>query len=327
MSSKRTWGAGAAVLVILALAAAYASFAMNLWDVSDETLMARYGGGSRMMVVDGVKLRVKDEGSGPAVVLIHGAYGTLDMWDGWASVLVKRRRVIRFDGPPEGLSGPDPKGYGHQRLADLAYGLTRQLGVETFAVGGTSRGGQAAFILAAQHPERVTHLILANTPAFPSKNAKQPFAIAAVEWFSDTFLNGYRPRLYWRLFLGNLFVDRTQLTERMVAEYADMSNRAGKAERLRLLKTTPRLADRNRALIASLQAPTLLIASSRDHALPLSHERTLASWFDPAKLTFLVTSDVGHFPSLENGAVWGKVVADFLDRPGSPAAGGGPRPK
>ena len=173
-----TKGKAAAVsasAVIAALLAAHATYAMNLWDLSDKTLFDRYGAGSKMMVVDGVRLRVKDEGSGPAVVLIHGAYGTLDMWDSWAAVLTKTHRVVRFDGPPEGLSGPDPQGYSHQRLADLAYALTRQLGIDEFAVGGTSRGGQAAFMVAGQHQDKVTHLILANTPRLPGEEQQAAF--------------------------------------------------------------------------------------------------------------------------------------------------------
>ena len=54
------------------------------------------------------QLHYVDEGSGPAIVLVHGSYASLRKWQAWAGVLKAKYRVIRFDRPGMGLSGPSP---------------------------------------------------------------------------------------------------------------------------------------------------------------------------------------------------------------------------
>ena len=42
---------------------------------------------SRFVVIDGVRLHYRDEGSGPPVVLLHANYASLFMWEPWAAAL------------------------------------------------------------------------------------------------------------------------------------------------------------------------------------------------------------------------------------------------
>ena len=63
-------------------------------------------------MVDGVRLRLRDTGprDAPAVIFLHGFCASLDTWEPWARALSARFRVIRFDLPGFGLTGPDPTG-------------------------------------------------------------------------------------------------------------------------------------------------------------------------------------------------------------------------
>ena len=71
-------------------------------------------------MVDGVRLHVRDEGRGPALLLLNGHLGSLHMWDPWIPELTRHFRVIRLDYPPYGLSGPDPRGvYSTERAVQL----------------------------------------------------------------------------------------------------------------------------------------------------------------------------------------------------------------
>src|SRR4051812_18003150 len=80
-------------------------------DLPVEMLRARWAGGaSRFIDVDGMQVHVRDEGSGPAVVLLHGTSSSLHTWDGWADGLRDHYRVVRFDLPAFGLTGPSPSG-------------------------------------------------------------------------------------------------------------------------------------------------------------------------------------------------------------------------
>ena len=66
---------------------------------------------SKFVQIAGMNVHLRDEG--PAddpmpIILIHGTSASLHTWDGWAQTLSKQHRVIRFDLPGFGLTGPAP---------------------------------------------------------------------------------------------------------------------------------------------------------------------------------------------------------------------------
>ena len=303
-------------LIAAVAALAWLSFRLGWWDVSDQTLWRRYGTGSRLVEVDGVPIRMRDVGSGPAIVLLHGAFANLKVWRSWESVLVERGfRVVTMDGPPEGLSGFDPAGHCHQRLAQLAVGLADHLGIEKFAIGGTSRGGAAALVCAGEYPQRITYLVLTMVPVFNYTMPPFPPALQLAQKLTRYGLSGYRPRFYWWNYLDNLFEDKARLTPAIVREFTDFSNRKGHRSILKAIQAPGASRDRarNQALAASTLCPVLVLATPHDNALDIEHQRELASWFAPEVITFAALDRGGHFPSLEFGTQTGAVVADFLE--------------
>ena len=137
---------------------------------------------SRFATIDGVKLHYKDQGSGPAVLLIHGSMGDTIDWDGWTDVLSPRYRVIRIDLPGFGLSGEIANGnYSIDRDLSLIDGLMDTLGAEKFAIVGVSYGGPVAFRYAATRTERISALIIMNSAGIemgkqlPDKSGKGEF--------------------------------------------------------------------------------------------------------------------------------------------------------
>jgi hypothetical protein len=87
------------------------------WLRPDDTeLRARYAlPASRFETIGKQALHIVDEGSGPPVVLVHGSYASLRQWDHWADLLKGQYRVIRFDRPAMGLSGPSAMTAGRKR--------------------------------------------------------------------------------------------------------------------------------------------------------------------------------------------------------------------
>ena len=78
-------------------------------------LKARYGhpaSGSRYVELDGFAVHYRDEGhpDQPVVVMMHGVVASLHTWDGWVKAFSRHYRVIRFDLPCFGLTGPAPGG-------------------------------------------------------------------------------------------------------------------------------------------------------------------------------------------------------------------------
>lgn len=307
-------------LVASALGVAVVAFVLaarlGLFFHSDEVLKELYAkDGSKFITVDGVPLRYKDEGSGPPVILIHGAFGNLNMWDDWAEALQSDYRVIRIDNPPEGLSGPDPSGqHGHDRSGELVAMLADKLGIDQFAIGGTSRGAVVSYRYAAKYPERVTHLLLVNTPVLPQESPEISTRLRTLLWVGD-LLGGYQPELYFRTWLEEIiFFDPSKVTDELVSEYAAFNNREGKADRSRIVSAgAKRDVDEISRLIGSITAPTVIIASQTNSALALEDQRAMEAMFASTVPTFHLIPDGGHFLPIEKGQETGAMAKNFLD--------------
>ena len=107
----------------------------------------------------GVRIRYVEQGSGPAIVLMHGYTGTLDrhfLANGVFATLAKDHRVIAFDLRGHGKSGKphDPGAYGEVMAGDVVR-LLDHLKIERAHVIGYSLGAVIAGRLAAMHPKRL----------------------------------------------------------------------------------------------------------------------------------------------------------------------------
>lgn len=112
----------------------------------------------------GVRYGYEVHGAGAPLLLLHGGFGTMDMFGPILGRLAEGRQVI----------GLDLYGHGRTVLTDrpidpLAMGddlaqVVRALGFERVDVLGFSFGGMVALRLAVQHPEVVGKLILASAP-------------------------------------------------------------------------------------------------------------------------------------------------------------------
>ncbi|HJR73594.1 MAG TPA: alpha/beta hydrolase [Luteimonas sp.] len=106
---------------------------------------------------------VRQAGSGPPLLLLHGFPQTHAMWAQVAPRLTDKFSVVCADLRGYGRSGcpssaPDHAPYSKRAMALDMVGAMRALGYERFAVAGHDRGGRVAYRLALDHPERVTAL-------------------------------------------------------------------------------------------------------------------------------------------------------------------------
>ena len=147
-------------------------------DIPLDALKARWAGGtSRFLAVDGMEVHVRDQGSGPPIVLLHGTSSSLHTWDGWAERLREGHRVVRFDLPAFGLTGPSPtRDYSIDAYVAVVDHVTTRLGLQRFVLGGNSLGGGIAWAYALAHPDRVRGLILVDALGYPLRAAALPIA-------------------------------------------------------------------------------------------------------------------------------------------------------
>lgn len=125
--------------------------------------------------VGGVPVHVLIRGSGPDLVLIHGASGNLRDFDfHFIDLLADRYRVIAFDRPGLGYTGRTDPAYASaftnraetlSEQATLLQAAAAQLGADKPLVLGQSYGGAVALAWALDHPDHIAGLILVSAPS------------------------------------------------------------------------------------------------------------------------------------------------------------------
>jgi 3-oxoadipate enol-lactonase len=106
------------------------------------------------------QLRYLDEGTGPAVVLIHGLAGDYSAWLAQIDALRHTHRVIAFDNRGAGKSSQVDEPVSTADLALDTLGLMDHLQIDQAHVVGRSMGGAVAQHMALQAPQRVLSLAL-----------------------------------------------------------------------------------------------------------------------------------------------------------------------
>ncbi|TRW14440.1 alpha/beta fold hydrolase [Glacieibacterium frigidum] len=300
--------------LVLALAAGVLVAARQGWLTPGEAdLRARYGSAqSKFVTIDGQAIHYVDQGEGPAVMLVHGSFGSLRMWDDWVRALTPGHRVIRFDRPSNGLSGSPPGGRSDE--AKLIGDLATRLGIERFDLAATSSAGEAAAAFAARHPERVRRLILSNIAAGPM-GAREPdhswrFRVAL--WV-DQYLGGWHMRMFWREILKKNFAEPAKVTPALVAEWSDLNNRtqfhrrAPREQGVVPFAGTP-------ADLAAIRVPTLVLWSDRDPETTLDvHGRATLQRLGSTDKRLRVVANCGHMMPIECGPQSAAEAKTFLD--------------
>lgn len=130
-------------------------------------------GPDRYFEHQGVRLRWRLEGSGPALVLLHGWALDLQYWDPAIDLLAPDFTLLRFDRRGFGLSGglPDVQ----RNAADLG-ALLDAAGLGSTLLLGMSQGARLALQFARLQPARVRALLLDGAPSTESTEPELPLA-------------------------------------------------------------------------------------------------------------------------------------------------------
>ncbi|QJE74247.1 alpha/beta fold hydrolase [Aerophototrophica crusticola] len=299
------------VLLVLVLALAGAGVAwLYTPDIPRGELEAKYLRGPQDYVeVDGLRAHVRDDGQGPAIILVHGFASHLMTWDAWAKDLSRDHRVVRFDLPGHGLTGPDPQGYAMDRLPRFVVAVMDRLGIDKATVVGNSLGGYTAWRVAAEHPDRVEKLVLIAAGGFLREGYAYgdapdlPFYAAVMTWAT--------PPSLVRLTTARLYADPARLTDAAAETYSDMMRAPGVRRALLDRLDSFSVADPLPAL-RSIRAPTLLMWGAKDPMVPLADAEKFRQAIPDA--TLVTYQDAGHMPMEEIPERTLKDLRAFLGR-------------
>ena len=117
-------------------------------------------------------------GDGPPLLLVHGWPQTWYAWRLVMPALARDFQVVAPDQRGTGLSGKPEDGYDTGTLAGDLVALMDALGHERFAVAGHDTGMWIGYALAADHPDRVARLAVAETP-LPGVSPSPPLFASA----------------------------------------------------------------------------------------------------------------------------------------------------
>ena len=231
--------------------------------------------------------------------------------------LTRRFRVIRFDYPPYGLSGPDPSGvYSTERAVELLGKLADQLKLKRFHVGGTSNGALVAVFYAIEHPDRVDRLVVSTLPASrPPPRTPSPAMTAAVA--ESRRLAPFQPRQFWDAFLHDIMANDAVITPQLVDRYFDINNRQGaKAWVDAYIQTQYKLWDSIDIAkqYARLTRPILIQWGADGVVLPAQVGRDVAALFVNAPTTLTLYRGAGHLPMIEQPELTVRDAVRFLRR-------------
>lgn len=257
----------------------------------------------RYFVRDGIALRYRDEGHGPAVVLLHGWTLDLEMWEPQVAALRTAFRVVRLDRRGFGLSTGRPA-LEHD-VADLG-ALCRHLGLGRVALVGMSQGARAALAFAAAEPEAVSCLVLDGPPDVggdPSAEDDVPlarFRALAQTQGIDAFRREWAMHPLAQLRTGDAGAQR--LLKSILDRYPGTD----------LLQASASGATREAIRPESVAVPVLLVTGADDLASRTRAAQALAGRLPHAGQA--VVPGAGHLPSLDNPAAYNSLVGAFLTR-------------
>ena len=321
------------VLLILTALAATLTHAP---DRTVDSLVARWAPRpSDFMAVKGQLVHYRDEGpqDDPVpLVLVHGTAASLHTWQGWAGALRGSKRVITFDLPGFGLTGPftgeyAPDDYRADTLARFTLDFLDARHVARFAIGGNSLGGEVAWRVAALAPQRVTQLILVDASgyAFTPEHVPAGFQAARVPGLNK-IAEYLTPRAVVEDSVRDVYGDPSRVSGALVDRYFELLTREGNRHALnvRLREIDTDLAP---GRIRTLQVPTLILWGAADRLIPPVNAQKFHA--DIAGSQLVVFPGLGHVPHEEDPVTSVAPVRAFLglDAPAAapaPTASSGP---
>jgi pimeloyl-ACP methyl ester carboxylesterase len=288
-------------------------------DRAVETLVARWAPPpSDFVDVKGMVVHIRDEGprdDPTPIVLLHGTSASLHTWEGWVRALKAQRRVVTFDLPGFGLTGPFAGQYARgdyrgDTYARFVLDALDTLKLQQVVLGGNSLGGEIAWRTAVMAPQRVQRLILVDAvgPAFEPQSVPIGFMLArmpALNFLTQHLL----PRALVAGSVANVYADPSKVTPDVVDRYYELTLRAGNREALGQ-RMQAMVNGENAERINAIRQPTLILWGARDRLIPPAVGRQFAAEIPGSKL--VVFDKLGHVPQEEDPEASVQPVKAFL---------------
>lgn len=240
-------------------------------------------------------------GEGPDLVLLHQAAQTSQEYLGLVPYLGSDYRIIAMDQPGHGQSDDPPQEYEMEDYITATQVVLDGLDIQRCALGGHHGGSSIALGIAAQQPERVSHLVLSGCGI---RSPEETQRLLNVRMTRDIPLTDEGDFLIetWRRYV-KLTDDKTEALKTFVPFLVSLT------QKLRPYDAHDAILRWDKGKILDLiQCPVLLMQGSRDEFV--KNQDVLCSKFKDARREVL--EGPGAFVFYEAPEASAKVIADFL---------------
>jgi pimeloyl-ACP methyl ester carboxylesterase len=242
-----------------------------------------------------IALSTSVSGSGPGIVLAHGASGSIESNFGTLIPLLAEAHTVTASDYPEDATPLD--------LDGLADALVAAAATERFTVVGFSLGTAVAVRAATRHPDRVAGLVLASGIARPDNR----LLLALDLWSAllragdhDSFARFAVHAAFGTGFTNGLAPEAVAATVEMIAARVH----DGIAQQFALIREVDTTAE-----LASVDVPTLVISTTGDLLVDPANHRELAEGIPGAEFAAIAS---GHVLMAEQPDAWHDAVLEFL---------------
>ncbi len=266
-----------------------------------------------MRTVRGCRLWVEDTGGAkPIIAMSHGLLWSAEMYRPQIEALRDRYRVIAWDHRGQGRSDvPSGRDVSIEEVTQDALALLEPLGQPVHFVG-LSMGGFVGMRLAARRPELVRSLILIETAPDPEPEAHLP-KYGKLLWAARIMgVNSLLAERVLPIMTGDTVLnDPSRAADRERLKRGLMQNKRS------IYKAVRGVLEREGVVgeLKNIEAPTLVLHGTEDHAIARERARLLIEHIDGAQWGDI--PGAGHTSTLENPEAVTAAITDFLDSVGT----------
>lgn len=288
-------------------------------DIPAEKLKKKYAHPeSKYVEIDGMQVHYRDEGSRldqNPLVLIHGTASSLHTWDACTDVWKQTRRVVRFDLPGFGLTGPNPSNqYSLDYYASFVIKMLDYLKINTCYLAGNSWGGAVTWYTTLRHPLRVKKMILLNSDTnsyFKLGKGATGFQLIINLGAYPILRNFPRymtPEFTIKQSVDGVYYDRSRIKPSIYELYRDLTLREGNRDSLMRRLRTP--YTNYISELKNIKTPALVIWGRHDGVVPVEIAEIFRKGLPNNKTVIIENS--GHIPMEENPEIVAPMIEEFI---------------
>jgi len=266
------------------------------------------GKNSHFIKLDGKTIHYTAQGSGPALVLVHGFGGSTDAWDKLTPLLTPHYSVYALDLLGFGLSDkPADASYSMPAQADIVCALIKALGLDETVLIGHSMGGVIVADAVRKMPDRIKGLIMIEpgfyyTPPAFLQHLFFPFDRAMAKMFYS--------RMGREKSLVASYYDKSLVTPEMLDEMLLVRNTPGAVAAMQSMSREPKAYATNEDIAAAVTCPSLMVWGERGEKTRIREIEDCGRLVKGSQL--IMVESCGHYVQDEKPAQAAQAILAFL---------------